>query len=103
MVTFVYKSSPFLLKLSCLLRQTNSVFKHSYLGSSDRGWVLHNYNKFLMITSTNMYSRTPLFRSPKGNEKKFEIAGLRNNRGSIKGKGKSKGIRSSFEIAGTLN
>ena len=50
-----------------------------------------------------MYSRTPLFRSPKGNEKKFEIAGLRNNRGSVKGKGKSKGIRSSFEIAGTSN
>ena len=45
------------------------------------------------------YSWTPLFRSPKGNEKKFEIAGLRNNRGSVKGKGKSKGIRSSFEIA----
>ena len=49
------------------------------------------------------YSRAPLFRSPKGNEKKFEIAGLRNNRGSVKGKGKSKGIRSSFEIAGTSN
>ena len=45
----------------------------------------------------------PLFRSPKGNEKKFEIAGLRNNRGSVKGKGKSKGIRSSLEIAGTSN
>ena len=53
---------------------------------------------------TNLkYSRTPLFRSPKGNEKKFEIAGLRNNRGSVKGKGKSEGIRSSFEIAGTSN
>ena len=26
------------------------------------------------------YSRTPLFRSPKGNGKKFEIAGFRNNR-----------------------
>ena len=49
------------------------------------------------------YSRTPLFRSPKGNGKKFEIAGLRNNRGSVKGKGKSKGIRSSFEIVGTSN
>ena len=49
------------------------------------------------------YSRTPLFRSPKGNGKKFEIAGFRNNRGSVKGKGKSKGIRSSFEIAGTSN
>ena len=32
-----------------------------------------------------------------------EIAGLRNNRGSVKEKGKSKGIRSSFEIAGTSN
>ena len=49
------------------------------------------------------YSRSPLFRSPKGNEKKFEIAGIRNNRGSVKEKGKSKGIRSSFEIAGTSN
>ena len=49
------------------------------------------------------YSRTPLFRSPKGNEKKFEMVGFRNNRGSVKGKGKSKGIRSSFEIAGTSN
>ena len=36
-------------------------------------------------------------------KKKFEIAGLRNNRGSVKAKGKSKGIRSSFEIAGTSN
>ena len=50
-----------------------------------------------------LYSRTLLFRSPKGNGKKFEIAGLRNNRGSVKGKGKSKGIRSSFEIAETSN
>ena len=25
----------------------------------------------------------PLFRSPKGNGKKFEIAGFRNNRGSV--------------------
>ena len=49
------------------------------------------------------YSRTPLFRSPKGNGKKFEIAGLRNNRESVKEKGKSKGIRPSFEIAGTSN
>ena len=30
------------------------------------------------------YSRTPLFRSPKENGKKFEIAGFRNNRGSVK-------------------
>ena len=31
------------------------------------------------------YSRTPLFRSPKGNGKKFEIlAGFRNTRGSVK-------------------
>ena len=48
-------------------------------------------------------SRTRLFRSPKGIGKKFEIAGFRNNRGSVKGKGKSKGIRPSFEIAGTSN
>ena len=43
------------------------------------------------------------FEVPREMEKKFEIAGLRNNRGSVKGKGKSKGIRSSFEIAGTSN
>ena len=36
-------------------------------------------------------------------EKKFEIVGFRYNRGSVKGKGKSKGIQSSFEIAGTSN
>ena len=55
------------------------------------------------VHATRKYSRTPLFRSPKGNGKKFEIAGLRNNRGSVKGKGKSKSIRSSFEIEGTSN
>ena len=43
------------------------------------------------------------FKVPREMKKKFEIAGLRNNRGSVKGKGKSKGIRSSFEIAGTSN
>ena len=58
---------------------------------------------FLRVIGSRHYSRTPLFRSPKGNGKKFEIAGFRNNRGSVKGKGKSKGIRSSFEIAGTSN
>ena len=41
------------------------------------------------------YSRTPLFRSPREMKKKIEMAGFRNNRGSVKGKGKSKGIRSS--------
>ena len=48
------------------------------------------------------------FEVPREMEKKFEIAGFRNNQGSVKGKGKSKGIRSScgdfelteFEIAG---
>ena len=59
--------------------------------------------RILRKINTFKYSRTPLFRSPKGNGKKFEIAGLRNNRGSVKGKGKSKGIRSSLEIAGTSN
>ena len=49
------------------------------------------------------YSRTPLFRSPRGNRKKFEIAGFQKHWGSVKDKGKSKGIRSSFEIVGTLN
>ena len=43
------------------------------------------------------------FEVPREMKKNFEIAGLRNNRGSVKGKGKSKGIRSSFEIAGTSN
>ena len=43
------------------------------------------------------------FEVPREMEKKFEIAGFRNNQGSVKGKGKSKGIRSSFEIAGTSN
>ena len=45
----------------------------------------------------------PAISKSQGKWKKFEIAGLRNNRGSVKGKGKSKGIRSSFEIAGTSN
>ena len=43
------------------------------------------------------------FEVPREMKKMFEIAGLRNNRGSVKGKGKSKGIRSSFEIVGTSN
>ena len=63
---------------------------------------IHNLKKGLVICSA-IYSRTPLFRSPKGNGKKLQIAGLRNKRGSVKGKGKSKGIRSSFEIVGTSN
>ena len=57
------------------------------------------------------YSRIPLFWSPKGNGKKFEIAGFRNIQGSVKGKGKIQGhsifLRNSgdfelteFEIAG---
>ena len=57
----------------------------------------------LKIKNFSKYSWTLLFRSPKENGKKLEIAGLWNNRGSVKGKGKSKGIRSSFEIAGTSN
>ena len=36
------------------------------------------------IVGSLRYSRTPLFRSPKGNGKSFEIAGFRNNRGSLK-------------------
>ena len=69
--------------------------------SMDLGSCLHL--PFWGSTTVFNYSRTPLFRSPKGNGKKFEIAGLRNNRESVKGKGKSKGIRSSFEKAGTSN
>ena len=59
-----------------------------------------------MFSSTASFSdcsNPAQFRSPKGNGKKFELAGFRNNRGSVKGKGKSKGIRSSFEVAGTSN
>ena len=41
------------------------------------------------------------FEVPREMEKKFEIAEFGNNRGSVKGRGKSKGIRSSFEIVGT--
>ena len=37
-----------------------------------------------MFFSQYTYSRTTLSRSPKGNGKKFEIAGLRNNGGSVK-------------------
>ena len=64
--------------------------------------VLSFFN-FFILKRGKFYSRNLLFRSPKGNGKKFEIAGFRNNRGSVKGKGKSKEIRSSFEIAGTSN
>ena len=64
---------------------------------------MYNFLVYLHVLYVVLYSRTPLFRRPKGNEKKFEIAGLRNNRGSVKEKGKSKGNRSSFEIAGTSN
>ena len=58
-----------------------------------------SFRSQILIGTKSSLQSNPLFRSPKGNEKKFEIAGLRNNRGSVKGKGKSKGIRSSFEIA----
>ena len=39
---------------------------------------------FSGLREEKRYSWTPLFRSPKGNRKKFEIAGFRNNRGSVK-------------------
>ena len=39
---------------------------------------------YAQIFEHNTVGRTPLFRSPKGNGKKFEIAGFRNNRGSVK-------------------
>ena len=64
--------------------------------------MYHNVDHYYM----NIYVCTvePLyFEVPREMKKKFEIAGLRNNRGSVKGKGKSEGIRSSFEIAGTSN
>ena len=69
-------------------------------GSAPR---LRSMAVFARLTARLYYSRTPLFRSPKGNGKKFEIAGFRNNRESVKGKGESKGIRSPFEITGTSN
>ena len=51
--------------------------------------VLHNDAPEFWLTINTVliglyYSRTLLFRSPKGNGKKFEIAGFRNNRGSVK-------------------
>ena len=72
--------------------------KHNILSKGKLDYSTKNVRKFWEGKNlTYKYSRTPLFRSPKGNEKKFEIAGLRNNRGSVKGKGKSEGIRSSFD------
>ena len=83
--------------LMTLFRQLASLIQWN------RSRVFEEYFSKLSIFRTKsrfplIYSRTTLFRSPKGNEKKFEIAGLRNNRGSVKGMGKCKGIRSSFEI-----
>ena len=67
--------------------------------------VFHHWHHYLMVCSsckttcnvqggwcwgilqerqTPHYSRIPLFWSPKGNGKKLEIAGFRNNRGSVK-------------------
>ena len=60
--------------------------------------------KFMPLRGQFIYTVEPrYFEVPREMKKKFEIAGLRNNRGSVKRKGKSKGIRSSFEIAGTSN
>ena len=61
-------------------------------------WLL-----FWKLLVFNVTVEPRYFEVPREMKKKFEIAGLRNNRGSVKGKGKSKGIRSFFEIAGTSN
>ena len=66
----------------------------------------HSVVIVLVILNCNFIANTVeprYFEVPGEMKKKSEIAGLRNNRGSVKGKGKSKGIRSSFEIAGTSN
>ena len=69
-----------------------------YLAASRRG------NLSLLATSTSVNTVEPrYFEVPREMEKKFEIAGLQNNQGSVKGEGKSKGLRSCFEIAGTSN
>ena len=69
------------------------------LGDRERARVRDN-----VTYKHNIYTVEPrYFEVPREMEKKFEIAGFRNNRGSVKGKGKSRGIRSSFEIAGTSN
>jgi len=86
----------------CELFRAFSLYKRNF--SIKHAWDQKVWQNLTSCRSTILnYSRTPLFRSPKGNGKKFEIAGFRNNPGSVKGKGKSKGIRSSFEIAGTSN
>ena len=46
--------------------------------NSNRSYTMYE------ASQTHIYSWTPLFRSPKGNGKKFEIAGFRNNRGNVK-------------------
>ena len=48
---------------------------------SEKIGLRNGYGKNLFETK---YSRTPLFRSLKGNGKKVEIARFRNNRGSVK-------------------
>ena len=74
---FTYLVCTWVTLIYCKLTLTSSpTYKLPVIGLSTR--------------KQNKYSQTPLFRSPKGNGKKFEIAGLRNNRGSVKGKGKSK-------------
>ena len=57
-----------------------------------------------MLLKKKPYTVEPrYFEVPREMEKKFKIAGFRNNRGSVKGKGESKGIQSPFEIMGTSN
>ena len=89
--------SPFLFAInnrkSCLKRHLKNIILLNIdlcacVCARVRVCVLMNNKAIIRIKSIFLkglnYSRTPLFRSPKGNGKKFEIAGFRNNRGSVK-------------------
>ena len=60
---------------------------------------LYLYFTVNKIRADRIQSNPAISKSQGKLKKKFEIEGLQSNRGSVKGKGKSKGIRSSFEIA----
>ena len=74
--------------LAQILRNPFFLNFHAYYSRRKKNWRhclrLHNFVWGRRGAGTNKYSWTPLFRSPKGNGKKFEIAGFRNNRGSVK-------------------
>ena len=72
-------------------------------------YMYHNVDHYYMNINFMCVQSNPAISKSQGKWTKsskwqgFEIVGLRNNRGNVKGKGKSEGIRSSFEIAGTSN